>query len=41
MKHIKRISVAKASSDPFGMIFLQLWATVFFTILTGAFGGKR
>jgi len=41
MKHIKNVTVAKAVNDPFGNVFLQLWFTVFFSIITGAFGGKR
>jgi hypothetical protein len=45
MKHVKRISVAKAATskqfdDPAGAIFFQVWLSVFTTILAGAFGFK-
>ncbi len=39
MKHVKRISTAKAS-DAFGEIFFQIWWSVFSWILTGALGSK-
>lgn len=41
MKHIKNVTVAKASNDPLGFAFLQIWLVVFTSIITGAFGGKR
>ena len=41
MKHIKNLTVAKASGDPLGYVFLQIWLVVFTSIITGAFGGKR
>lgn len=39
MKHVKSITVAKAS-DPFGSIFFQIWWAVFSWIITGAIGSK-
>lgn len=39
MKHIRPISLGKAQ-DAFGYIFLQLWLTTFFALLTGAFSRK-
>ena len=45
MTHIKKVSVAAASSDggkfdPAGAVFLQIWAVVFAFILQGALGSK-
>ena len=45
MKHVKRISVAKADTgnkdiDPAGYMFLQIWFSVMSMMLFGAFGGK-
>lgn len=41
MKHLRTISVAKASDDAFGAIFLQVWLTAFITLLSGAFGAAK
>lgn len=45
MRHVKKISLAKANTsekgmDPAGYIFLQIWASVMSMMLFGAFGGK-
>ena len=39
MRHIKSVSVQKAS-DSAGLIFFQIWLSVFTSILAGAFGIK-
>lgn len=39
MRHIKTVSVQKASDDV-GLIFFQIWLSVFSSILAGALGLK-
>jgi len=41
MKHIKRITVSKASDDFLGDAFFQVWLAVFTSMLAAAFGSKR
>lgn len=46
MKHVKALTSPNTvrpekALDDVGSIFLQIWATVFTTILLGAFGLKR
>ncbi len=40
MKHIKAITVTKASIDPGGQIFLQIWLAVVGWMITSAVGDK-
>jgi hypothetical protein len=40
MKHLRPISVAKAS-DAAGYLFLQLWLSMFFTIISAAINDDK
>lgn len=41
MKHVRTLTMQKASIDPAGQIFLQIWLAVVSWMLTSAVGDKN